>query len=464
MPIRWLGAAIVLLLTLPTAAEAAKPSFSAPAEYSLLQRFDWKARDYVAACAGDSLTLKIDGQHGWRAKLPDARPESGDFRFTAAVVDGQSVDLSFKRKRDGYTRRFHVRCLPADFPDWSFNRVQRGGPKLFMVQMPDFYSAIYNRDGVPVWWMQTDGFTDDAKILPDGTISWNSVQAGDAMSGAFDIRRLNGKLIRSVGDEDTDVHDLQLLPNGNYVIAQQTYRTDLDTSAYGGSAAAAVRDYDIEEVTPDGDVIRSWKTDDHIGLDETGRWWDQITGAIIYDITHWNAVEIDGRYMYLSFRHLDAIYKVDRKTGEIVWKLGGTETPESLAVRNDPRDYPIGAQHDVRVLPNGTVTIHNNRTGLDDAVPRAERFRIDEDAGTATLVDSITDPKVETAQCCGSARRLPSKDWLVGWGRSPIVGAYDKAGNPYYRYRLTDSFTYRANPVEYADTGDLRKAMDQMSR
>jgi hypothetical protein len=47
--------------------------------------------------------------------------------------------------------------------------------------------------------------------------------------------------------------------------------------------------------------------------------------------------------MLLSFRHLDAVYKIDRRTGEVVWKLGGTQTPESLELIDDPRgDYQLG--------------------------------------------------------------------------------------------------------------------------
>jgi hypothetical protein len=171
--------------------------------------------------------------------------------------------------------------------------------------------------------------------------------------------------------------------------------------------------------------------------------------------------------MYLSFRNNDAIYKVDRRTGEIVWKLGGTETPESLEIRGGPLgDYPLGGQHDVRVQPNGTVTIFDNRTDLADPVPRAVRFRVDEGAGTAKLVESVTDKQVTSAFCCGSARRLPSREWLVSWGNNAIVGAYDSAGRPIFRFRLPDAFTYRANPVTGAapSARRLRAAMDRLYR
>ena len=463
-PTRIFVFAVGLLAALPAVAAAEKPSFES-ANDPLRPGFDWKARDYVTSCAGDSLTLEVDGRKGWRTKLPGANPARGDVRFTTEREPGQSVDITFKRKRDGMARHFHVRCLPADFPQWTFDRKRRGGAKLFMVQLPGFYAAIFDRDGVPVWWEKADNGPTDAKVLADGTISWNSSESGAVVTGAWDIRSLSGRLIRSIGTNDqTDVHDLQLLPNGNYVIAQQTFRSGVDTTEFGGAVDAALLGYDIDEVTPDGDVVRTWSAADHIGLEETGRWWPHVVEGFYYDNLHWNAVEIDGRYMYLSFRHLDAIYKVDRKTGEIVWKLGGTETPESLEVRNDPRDYPIGGQHDVRVLPNGSVTIHNNRTDLDDAVPRAERFRIDEDAGTATLVDSVADPKVDEATCCGSARRLPDKSWLVSWGQNSNVGAYDSEGRVIFRLGIVGGFSYRANPVTAVGTADLRKGMDRMSR
>ncbi|MFN8112854.1 MAG: aryl-sulfate sulfotransferase [Solirubrobacterales bacterium] len=467
-PVRLLliAAAAVAAATAGTApASAAKPSFEARGGSELQPEFRWRVRDYAARC-DSGLRLRVAGASGWRTQLPGAAPRPGSFTHPTPLDPGEGTTVAFERRDGRASARFHVRCLPADFPEYRFRRIGPGGANLFMVQIPNRYAAIFDGDGVPIWWMQADGTALDAKLLPDGTVAWDSVSTvSGSGTGAYDVLSLSGRPLRSVGREDTtDVHDLQVLPSGNYVIARQTYRSGVDTTAYGGSASALLLDFDIEEVTPDGDVVRTWSTADHIGLDETGRWWEAITGGLGYDITHWNAVEVDGRYMYLSFRHLDAIYKVDRRTGEIVWKLGGTETPESLEVRGDPREYPIGGQHDVRVQPNGTVTIHNNRTNLADPIPRAERFRIDEEEGTAKLVESITDPKVPTAQCCGSARRLGDGTWLVAWGRNEIVGAYGPDGDPLYRFRVPGSFSYRANTVpEDIGAGELRRAMDRMA-
>jgi len=458
-------AGVAIALGQPAAASAAKPSFEATAGDQLLPGFAWNVRTYAARCGGGTLDLRIDGARGWRVRTAARkRPRGGDIRVHVPLDEGAATTIAFRRRDGTRQRRFWVRCLPRDFVEFSFERLRKGGAKLFFVKAGG-YVAIFSRDGAPVWWLRTDGGA-DAKLLPDGTVSMNA-EAGLA-AGPFEIRTLGGRLLRTVGDPgDTDIHDLQLLANGNYVIGAMKFRRGIDATPYGGHADAAVADTVIRELTPDGAIVRSWDSGQHIGLAEAGRWWTEILAqpdALWYDVSHWNAVEVDGRYMYLSFRNNDAIYKVNRRTGAIVWKLGGTETPDSLEVRGDPAGYPLGGQHDVRVQPDGTVTIFNNRTDLTDDVARAQRFRIDEQAGTARLVETVTDPTISAVFCCGSARRLPSREWLISWGNNPVVGAYDRAGRAIYRLHLEGGFTYRANPVPggVVGTRKLRRAMNRM--
>jgi hypothetical protein len=331
------------------------------------------------------------------------------------------------------------------------------------------WAAIFDRNGAPVWWYRASGEPDNVQILADGTVAFDPVDQADFQTGDYEIRTLRGRLLRVVrgaGGAAADIHEILLLPNGNYMIGAQAVYPD-DATAYGGGPASPVIGIEIQEITPDGDLVSTWRSRDHIGLEETGRWWDdEILDDLPYDIVHWNSVELVGKHrMLLSFRHLDAVYMVDRRTGAIIWKLGGTETPESLEARNDPHgDYPLGGQHDARLQPDGSVSIFDNRTALG-APPRAVRYRVDPDRGTARLVQSIEDPEVVGSFCCGSARRLGSGDWLIGWGGDSMIGGYDRDGNRLFSFELGLGFSYRAIPVPpgAVKMRQLRRAMDAMA-
>lgn len=245
----------------------------------------------------------------------------------------------------------------------------------------------------------------------------------------------------------------------------------MDLSAYGKPSDATVLDAEVQEVTPAGTRVWSWSSQGHIDPAETGRWWDGLApnrlpdGRDAYDYLHINSVEPDSDGLILSLRHTDAIYRISRSDGNVVWKLGGTTTAESLTVSGDPLGYTFGGQHDARREPDGTVTIHDNGTGLGRA-PRAVRFQVDETTGTADLVESVSDPDVTVSLCCGSARRLDAGGWLVGWGNlgNPTVGGYAADGSPTFRLRVPDGFVYRAVPVPRSEVGaaQLRQGMDAM--
>ena len=50
-------------------------------------------------------------------------------------------------------------------------------------------------------------------------------------------------------------------------------QSHVDTSAYGGSSDATVDNAELQEVSPGGQLVWDWKSQDHIALAETGRWW-----------------------------------------------------------------------------------------------------------------------------------------------------------------------------------------------
>ena len=290
---------------------------------------------------------------------------------------------------------YHVRCLPASFPaftysrpgtpsdDWTLVAPALGGSEFLG------YVAFFGKGGAPVWWYRAPFVPADAELLSDGTVAYSSSGGGYGVnpSATYEIRRLDGTLVRTVATvgSPTDFHDIRRLANGNYLLFTYRPRDHVNLSSHGGPSDATVVDSEIQELTPAGSLVWSWNSKDHVGLGETGGWWPNVIanartlpdGRKAYDPTHANAIEVDGNSILVSMRHTDAVYRVSRADGHVEWKLGGTTTPESLTVLNDPHpSAPFDGQHDVRRLADGTVSVHDNgsRTGRP---PRAVRYWIE---------------------------------------------------------------------------------------
>jgi hypothetical protein len=80
---------------------------------------------------------------------------------------------------------------------------------------------------------------------------------------------------------------------------------------------------------------------------------------------------------------------------------------------------------------------------------RAVHYAVDEQAMTATLVGSVTDPTGATSACCGSARLLPGGDWVASWGYTPIVTELDPSGNRVFgiEFSTAGQYSFRAVPL-----------------
>ena len=226
---------------------------------------------------------------------------------------------------------------------------------------------------------------------------------------------------------------------------------------------------EIQEVTPDGDLVWHWDSRDHIGLDETGRWWDDpILDNEPYDVVHWNSAELVGKHrLLLSFRHLDAVYEIDRRSGDIVWKLGGTDdageprrqrTTRMATTRSAASTMPGSS-------PTASITVHDNRTGARRStaggpLPDRRRGR----HGAADPVDRRS-RTIPDSFCCGSARRLDSGDWLIGWGGNGLVGGYDADGDRLFDLQLAVRLLLPGEPRAegVVTVPQLRAGMDAMA-
>jgi Arylsulfotransferase (ASST) len=361
-------------------------------------------------------------------------------RFTIRVTTDATHDVS---------TTYHVRCLPPDFPQWSVQRNGQPQAEYFattLLSSPPTganYSAVFDTNGVPVWWTKNKTSTFMLTPLPGQHLGT------DESSGLVEYD-LNGQIVQQFGPVGgNDFHEVIRLANGNYVMATQDAQP-CDLTSWGLTASESCLNHVIQELqppaTPGGTptVVWQWDTSQHIPITETTATWRSVfIGS--YDPYHLNSIEDTGDGYIVSFRHLDAVYKIDKATGNVVWKLGGTPRAESLQLVGDALNGTSG-QHDARLLPDGTVTIHDNGSG-PQRQPRVIRYAIDSVNKTATLVQDVRDSAVTTSVCCGSARLLPGGDWVVGWGGGPMITENRPDGTEVFRLTGAGTFVYRAIPI-----------------
>ncbi|MFL5779908.1 MAG: aryl-sulfate sulfotransferase [Thermoleophilaceae bacterium] len=470
--------AVASSLALPAGASASVRVTSDP---GLRPGFDRGIADYVVRCPRDgSIVLSLHASDGEKVGVGHRAPRGGDFTETVSRRPGGGITIHVESStRPG---DYHVRCLPRDFRRFDVSRPGTPQARGYVVtpngRSQHGYVAILDSHATPIWWHHSSDYGPwDAKILPGGHIAWTHYKGGpfgELKAYGYEERRLDGHRVRRIRTRGTptDTHDLQRLPNGHYLALTYTHRDGVDLRKWGGDRRSRVYEGQIQELTPGGRLVWRWSSHGHIKTSET-LWWDVLNGAQRnkpaderhWDLVHVNAVQPDGDALIASFRHVNAIYKIDRASGRIVWKLGGTKRPESLRVVGDPYGQrPFGGQHDVRLSDDGTLTVFDNETGRDRP-PRAVRYRIDEAARTATLVEQIDAPVPLESQFGGSARKLPGGDWVIYWG-GDLLFTEQQADSGAEVLRVTrhgSHWGYRVVPLpESVSLQSIRRGMDRM--
>jgi len=221
-----------------------------------------------------------------------------------------------------------------------------------------------------------------------------------------------------------------------------------DLTAVGGASDSVavqgiVQELDIET----GEVLFEWKSIDHIELEETyvTPSEDHYPGI---DYFHLNSIEVEpDNNLLISARETSAVYKIDRDSGEVIWRLGGKKS-----------DFEMGPgtrfafQHDARRLPDGTISIFDNgslvfENGTPKAVEesRAIALELDEERMRASLVREYTHPDKQYADAAGNTQVLPNENVFVGWGRGLAISEFSKDGELLFDFRVSPEHrSYRA--------------------
>ncbi len=217
-------------------------------------------------------------------------------------------------------------------------------------------------------------------------------------------------------------------------------RRRVDLSASGGVEDREVVEGMIQEVDIEsGEVLFEWHSLDHIAVEESVA--DPSDDfPYPFDYFHINSIQVepDGNLL-VSARRTSAVYKIDRQTGEVIWRLGGERS-----------DFEMGEgtltqyQHHARRQDDGTISIFDNGGVKTYEQSRTIVLRVDEDAMTITLVRQYTHPDGILAATQGSMQALPNANVFVGWGSEPVFSEFSSSGELLFDASFpSDSETYR---------------------
>lgn len=408
--------------------------------------FENDAEDYVIECGGGplALTLTVDLVPFAALRVNGVAVSPGVLDVRLAAEQLLSVELS----RGGELRRYHFRCPPADFPQLVVDRPGEPAPGWYLTTFGQGssspsapYVVILDERGVPVWYKRSERVLVDAQRLASGNISASTQgqffgTTGDAL--ARRVITLNGSIVAEWRTDDpvtfpVDHHDFAELPGGGRVFVSYPLRQNVDLTPLGPGFFAndSVVDSALRELDAAGNLVWSWRSNDHFGVEETtypqrfGRYPGEPNGGEV-NIFHMNSFGLagDGSGDYVaSARHLDAVFRIDRASGDVEWILGGSGPNLGGAPRLTIVGDALGGPrrpHDAR-LDGDVLTLFDNRTEMSGQPARAVAYRIDTAnadpaAWTATLEWEIRDVLGRNSPALGSTRVGEDGSVLIGWG------------------------------------------------
>jgi len=345
-----------------------------------------------------------------------------------------------------------ITTLPGDYPNII---VEENNSAPGVVSLAPFmliqgnivpsYMLILDKSGYPMFYRKVTAGILDFKMQENGLLTYF-----DMGTGQYYVMDDQLKVIDSVSMKNgypTDLHELVITEDNHYLMmSYDVQKVRMDTIVTGGNPDANVTGLIIQELDENKDVVFQWRSWDHYKITDATPNID-LTAADI-DYVHGNAIELDtdGNFM-ISNRHMDEITKINRETGDIIWRWGGRYCKNNeFTFVNDSIGF--SHQHDIRRLPNGNVMLFDNGNLHTPPFSRSVEYTLDEQTKTATLVWEYRHEPWTFSFAMGSSRRLENGNTFIGWGwnsGTPSISEVTPEGENTFYLTLPDTvFNYRA--------------------
>ncbi len=250
-----------------------------------------------------------------------------------------------------------------------------------------------------------------------------------------------------------DLHELQLTTRGTAYITAYSWEPANLTAVGGAAQGHVINGYVYEVDLATRKVVWSWNAYEHVGLEESYVAAPQ-SAAVGYDYFHVNSVaDTPDGHVLISGRSCCCLYKVNRQTGRIIWRMHGKQS-----------DFEVGPgagfrfQHHARDLGGGRMTVFDNAS-MNPLKPgvrsRGLLLNVDEPARQVTLTQAYEHPAAFISMTQGSVQQLSDQTVFVGWGSQPYFSLFTQDGQLIVDGQLPQGVrSYRAFAVDWTGKPD----------
>jgi hypothetical protein len=343
------------------------------------------------------------------------------FQPLAQRIDDDEIGKPFfQSKLSGDT-------LPSDLPAVNFpindtNKAYKGNILISSSEPQGSrnYLMILDYKGEVIKWRKTNLFPFNFKLQPNGQFAYSESISGVATQAVARILDQDLNLVKSYqcgNGYKSFPSEFVLLPNGHILmVALDPMPVNMRNIIPNGDPNSNILGSVVQELDKDMNVVFQWRSWDYTEITET---YENIT-LNSFRTLHLNGIDVDtdGHYLF-SVRHFAQIMKINRNTGEIMWRLGGKKN-EFKFINEHEENAPLyfSYQHEIRRQPNGNITFFDNGNLKAPQYSRAVEYKLDEEKKTATLVWEYRNNPDIYAATRGSVQFLPNGNYLIGCGSS----------------------------------------------
>jgi hypothetical protein len=268
----------------------------------------------------------------------------------------------------------------------------------------NFRAAFYKGEPVLTWWEGSTarGLGQGVHVIVDQSYR--------------EIARLP-----SGGGRPSDLHEFVLTSRGTALVTAWEVGTG-QVPVPGGIANGPVVGGILQEIEiPSARVLFEWRSLDHVTIDES----HQPPNGHAYDYFHINSIDEDhDGNLLVSARNTWAVYKINRQTGNVMWRLGGKKSDFAMG-----KGTTFAWQHDARHHGSSSISLFDDSAAPQVAPQsRALVIALDTERMRATLHREYTHRPRALAHALGSMQVLPNGHVLVGWGTAPYFTEYGPDG------------------------------------